>query len=404
MSLLPEGQPLRRALPDLDDLLEDPHAYLSEAPLAIGPRRMYRLAALFAVPGLACLLSCVLQGKADGERIALGIGLLLGSSLWLGWSLWLRGHELVLYPEGLEVNYRGSTVWAPWALFHASGQVFVPQSDAPRAGLILPINPAAVPYVELRRGGLVQASGLEAAGPQWRFTGLGEVCLPARYEIDARDLGELLAWLGGRLGRDLPGGTPPVDEKAARVVADDADPAGWFTVPLTRFRLPTCCCGCGGPRDAVLRAQVTVWSDRVLGFVSGNRRTVEIGVPVCEACREALARRQRTGGVVGLLAGTVLGTTVGGLIGAWLGEGRQMPLYLGALMGLCAATLIGSTAGLMLSRRLPVRFRRYNPNRGTVSVRFDNPEIAAGVLARLREPLPPTPAGPPGDESDPFAT
>ena len=37
-----------RVLPDLDDLLADPHAYLSEAPLAFGPRRMYRLAGLFA--------------------------------------------------------------------------------------------------------------------------------------------------------------------------------------------------------------------------------------------------------------------------------------------------------------------------------------------------------------------
>src|SRR5256885_476975 len=113
MSLLPEGQPLRGVLPDLDDLLADPHAYLSEAPPA-----------------------------------------------------------------------------------------------------------------KLRRHGLVQASGLEVSGPQWRFTGLGEVCLPARYEIAAGDLGELLAWLGGRLGRDLPAGAAAPDEQAARVVAADVDPAG----------------------------------------------------------------------------------------------------------------------------------------------------------------------------------
>ena len=104
MSVLPAGQPLRQVLPDLDDLMADPYAYLSEAPLAIGPRRFYRLAGLFALPGVAMLLSCVLAGKADGERIALGVGLLSGAALWLGWSLWLRGHELVLHPDGVEVS------------------------------------------------------------------------------------------------------------------------------------------------------------------------------------------------------------------------------------------------------------------------------------------------------------
>src|SRR4051812_21844720 len=94
MSVLPGGQPLRRVLPDLDDLLADPHAYLTEAPLAVGPRRMYRLAGLFALPGLALLFACAWEGRADGERIALGVGLLAGGAWWLGASLWLAGHEI----------------------------------------------------------------------------------------------------------------------------------------------------------------------------------------------------------------------------------------------------------------------------------------------------------------------
>src|SRR5688572_24194903 len=104
MSLLPTGQTLDRVLPDLEDLLADPDAYLREAPLALGPRRMYGLALLFAVPGIVLLASCVIQGKqpdAQGERIALGVGLLIGSLVWLGWSLKMRGHEIVLHPEGI---------------------------------------------------------------------------------------------------------------------------------------------------------------------------------------------------------------------------------------------------------------------------------------------------------------
>src|SRR5262249_44795739 len=59
MSVLPSGQPLHRALPDLEDLMADPESYLRAAPLAFGPRRMYGLAGLFALPGAAFLISCV---------------------------------------------------------------------------------------------------------------------------------------------------------------------------------------------------------------------------------------------------------------------------------------------------------------------------------------------------------
>lgn len=382
MSVLPEGRSLRQALPDLDDLLADPHAYLSEAPLAIGPRRFYRWAGLFALPGLALLLSCVLEGKADGERIALGVGLLAGSLLWLGWSLWLRGHELVLCPDGIEVNHGDTSVWAPWALFRTQGRPFVVASDSPRAGLLLPINPAVVPLVEWRRHGMVLTTGSEVSGPQWRFTGLGEACLPARYEIEARDLGELLLWLAGQLGQSLPAAPP---SPAVPLVARDADPAGWFRVPLTRFRLPTCCCGCGGPRDTVLPVRLVPRSDQVLGFLTGTYRAVEVGVPLCETCREAVARRQRSGGLRGLLAGLMLGAGGGSLAGAWWSEGGTPYIYLGAVLGLSVGALVGSVVGLALSRRLPVRFRRYDPLQATVSVRFDNPVIAENVLAALHE-------------------
>src|SRR5262249_8178602 len=162
-------------------LLADPHAYLSEAPLAIGPRSFYRLAGLFALPGVALLLSGLTADKIDPERVVMGVGLLVGALLWLSWSLWLRGHELVLHPDGLEVTSRAQSVWAPWALSPVQARPFVPESDSPRAGLLIPANRAAIPFVELRRHGMILTTGAEVAVPQWRFTGLGEVCLPARY-------------------------------------------------------------------------------------------------------------------------------------------------------------------------------------------------------------------------------
>jgi hypothetical protein len=384
MSVLPGGQQLHRALPDLDELLDHPHNYLSEAPLAFGPRRMYGLALFFGLPGIAFLLSCVF-GKPDGERLALGVGLLVGAGVWLGWSLLLRGHELVMHPEGVEVEYRESVVWAPWALFHVEGQPFVPESDSPRAGLTLPIDPRAIPYVELRRGGMVIARGLQVCGPQWFFTGRNEVTLPARYEIAESDVGELLLWLGGQLGNDLPRNPPPPEaELDEKFNLPDADPHGWMTVPLTRLRLPTCCAGCGGPRDDVLRVPLRARGDWLLGPLFGMR-TAEVAVPICTVCRDHLIAEQRRGGIIGLGLGASAGAVIGLGLGAWLGDLRHLPLLLGVFAGLFAGTLAGSLLGVALSRRLPVRFRRYSPARGTVSVRFSNPVIAARVIADLRE-------------------
>jgi hypothetical protein len=384
MSVLPGGQRLHRVLPDLDELLDSPHNYLSEAPLAFGSRRMYGLAALFALPGIAFLLSCVLA-KPDGERIAMGVGFLIGSCVWLGWSLMLRGHELVMHPDGVEVIFRDSAVWAPWALFHVEGQPFVPESDSPRAGLTMPINPKAIPYVELRRGGMVIARGLHVEGRQWFFVGRSEVTLPGRYEIAAEDVGELLLWLGGQLGKDLPREPPPAEaELDERIDLPDADPEGWLTVPLTRLRLPPCCAACGGPRDDTLRVQVRARGDWLLGPFFGMR-AAEVGVPICTVCRDRIVREQRRGGLLGLVLGAFICSVLGFALGGWLGELRQLPLMLGTFAGLFVGTLGGSLIGVTLSRRLPIRFRRYSPSRGLVSVRFTNPEIATRVIEQMRE-------------------
>ncbi len=83
MSVLPAGQSLARFIPDLDDLLYDPRAYLQTGPLVIGPRRMYSLAAFFALPGIALIISAIGGDPEVNERLALGIALLVGALVWL---------------------------------------------------------------------------------------------------------------------------------------------------------------------------------------------------------------------------------------------------------------------------------------------------------------------------------
>ncbi len=88
---------------------------------------------------------------------------------------------------------------------------------------------------------------------------------------------------------------------------------------------------------------------------------------------------------MGLTLGAFLGLGVGAALGGLLGDARETSIAVGAFAGVFIGTLGGSLLGVSLSWRLPVRFRRFSPTRGVVSVRFSNPDIAASVLADLRE-------------------
>ena len=64
----------------------------------------------------------------------------------------------------------------------------------------------------------------------------------------AGELGELLLFLGRRLGRELPKGRPPPSAYDTTDLDDvpalpDAD--GWIAVHLTRLAFPPNCCACG---------------------------------------------------------------------------------------------------------------------------------------------------------------
>ncbi|MGL4554464.1 MAG: hypothetical protein ACRC33_25150, partial [Gemmataceae bacterium] len=155
MSIFAPARPLAEALPDLDELLDDPSAYLRAAPLAIGPPRVGRLVTLLVTSGLAVLASRWLDGRHDWARLGVGLGLAAAGLAWLAAALRLRGRELVLRPEGVEVVGGGASVFAPWALFNAPARAAV--RDA--GGVVVPINPAAADAIEQRRGGAVEARG-----------------------------------------------------------------------------------------------------------------------------------------------------------------------------------------------------------------------------------------------------
>ncbi len=382
MSFLPAGNSLRGFLPDLDDLLENPAEYLGVGPIVVGPRRMYGLASVFAAAGVGMLLSYY-YGKHDAERIALGVGLLFGSAIWFGWSLWTRGHSLVLHKEGVEVKYHDLVVWCPWALFNASGEPHVPEVDSPFTGLILPVAADAVPFIELRRGESVAAHGAQVKAPQFVLSGTDEVVLPGRYEVATKDLGDVLLHVGQVLGLHLPRGAPP--REAYQAEADeiaDPDPAGWITARATRLRFPPNCAACGEGTTEVMRFEA--WSRGGLMmrvFMPGVAHEVMIPVPVCAACQTEGRDRQSRGAVRGFLVGALLGP-LAVVFGEMLGWAALTGFA--ALVLATVGALIGLGLGQWFSSRPPVQLRDYSPTRGTLRLRFRNPDYAATVIALLR--------------------
>ena len=392
MSVLPVGHSLGRFIPDLDDLLYDPAAYLKTGPITFGPRRMWGLALLFLLAGGAFLVSVCYTGenRSMGERLALGVGLTMGGMIWLGWSLMMHGHQLVLHPEGVEVKYRDTAVWCPWALFNSEGDPYIPQSDSPMLGMALPINPEAVPYIELRRNDAPMAHGAQVKASQLVFASRDAVVLPARYEVRGEELGLLLLVLGRRLGRQLPGGTPTPEAMGIEhleLESPTLTSSGWFTAPLTRLRFPPRCCRCGQPTTDAMDFHGDpggFWF--FTNMFAASVKPLTLPVPMCVPCQEQTdLRRQRTasaataiGSLLGLALALVLTFSEGG-------PGRDL-LFPAGLLGVSAGGVVGYLIGAALARRGdPVRLRRFSPSRGTVSIHFANTEYAEQVLDLMRK-------------------
>ncbi len=375
MSMLPAGHSLKSFLPDLDDLLEDPAAYLGVGPIVFGPQRMYALAAVFAVPGVAFILAYIF-GKHDPERIALGVGMLLGSGVWFGWSVSAHGHSLILHREGVEVKYHDLAVWCPWALFNTDRVPHVPEVDSPFSGTILPVVSEMLPFIELRRAESVIAHGAEVKTRQFIFAGADEVVLPGRYEVAAKDVADLLLQIGRTLGHQLPRGAPP--REAYRTETEEVhepDGSGWINVRVTQLHFPPVCCDCGKATTDVMQFVVESRGGRAMRIFAPNvSGEVRVPVPVCETCQAEVRTRQSRGSVRGLLIGSLFGPLVL-VLGEWVFNWGNSLSSFAALAITATGALVGSAIGNTLAFRPPVQVRDYSATSGTVRMRLPQSRI-----------------------------
>src|SRR5262249_9143649 len=98
--------------------------------------------------------------------------------------------------HSIEFQYRNESVYCPWSLFRVQKPFVKEQSSQLR----LAINPAAREYLQMDQNGETVAQGVQV-NPSWlRFPREDELLLKVLYAVQPTELGQLLHFLGKRLG------------------------------------------------------------------------------------------------------------------------------------------------------------------------------------------------------------
>ncbi len=360
-------KPLAKHLPDLESLRADPRGYLTVQEVLIGPRRALVVSTVLGLLAGVIVLIVTLATRADRPRakpvevddLLIGFLAIVVTSAFSTALLmrWLRGGAAILGAAGVQLLYRGRTVFCPWAVFQAPGSPYKPDHNT----VLLPID-GRVPVAAGLRGGEVAAlvAG-DLRGKPLAAHDDAQATLFDVFEVRAADLAELFLHVGSVLGEGPVAVVGPAAVQPRTPVAVD-EGGGWLRVRLTQLPFPPVCAGCGVPTQAAI--------DVPLGSNKGHT----IAVPLCPPCQTDRNRGRLKAVVWGLAAGlapVVLLVLVG------------LPAFgRAALMGLIFALpigiLVGAVTGLLLRDRAnPLRFRKYNPSGGTVQLKLR--EGAGGV-------------------------
>lgn len=380
-------KPLSRVVPDLARLRAEPREVLADDEIAFGPRKPYAVAAVLGCGvGLLVLIGFAIAaddpkpgpaapGPADPTPLVTALlGTVVtaaaGTALVLSW---LRGGWMVLRRQGVEMGYRGRTVFCPWEFFSASGKPYQP--DWKR--VILPVNPGVPLAASGQDGEVVALWAADIKTKPIETCADGQVALRDLYEVRLAEVGELLLHLGRRLGQNGVGagqaGFVAAPVTALSVASAEAD--GRWKVRLTQLPLPPVCFGCGG-----------VTSESINQAVDSSNH-VTIGVPFCGGCQSAARRRRWRGVLIGVGIGLALALVLGTLIG--LGQGFGLVLIVAACLAFplgIGGAAIGGVVGR--ARAQPVRFSDYSTAAGTVAMRLRAPEGDRAFRAALGLPRP----------------
>ncbi len=199
---------LQRAIPELDQLLEDPQQVLDQRDILIGPRRQYFSRFLIGL-AIACfglgpcfLVLSIIEDQQPRRTLspAIWLGTLISVGLMcfsFGFRLF-RGGYCVLRNDGVRFTYRKRVVHCSWEVFNAPGRpMHIKESNL----FLLPIYPEATDLVVEwnKNETAVRNTGLDVATPQWNTHSHTEAAIKPLYVVKIEDMGNLLLRIGRKL-------------------------------------------------------------------------------------------------------------------------------------------------------------------------------------------------------------
>jgi hypothetical protein len=358
---------LRDLVPDFRRLCADPALALAKEPVVIGPAKRYatRLLVGFLVGAPVGLLTFTVL-VATVVPVSHLHTAMMPISFCLAFRLIvckMRGGKCILSLDGVAFHYHGIEVSCPWALFNVNGQ---PYALGEKKGMLLPIQPAAIPYVVQGRQSqqAVTVSGTAVTSPQFRFRSGNQVNLASFYEVDLNELG-LLLQIGRRLGKSFPEALPPgmpFVENEGRIAPIPSTRNGWVTLSLTRLTFPPLCCYCC--------ASTNRW--HVFENLGQSER-IRLSIPLCEDCKAFQQRGQRRS----MRNGVGLGLLIGLACVADFSEFD--PTVVAVSLGIAGA-FVGGVIGHELGKTGTVKLKLDSQN-GTIDIRVPNPKYAELLLA-----------------------
>lgn len=387
-------RPLDRLVPNLSELRARPAAALAEGDITIGPVRRWgsgiALGLLLALVLLAFMLVLFIAAngrppwaRAGRMSVLLPIAFLIGIPLFSVLYVLhrLKGARMVLRDSGVELHDRGTTVVCPWALFDAPGVPFQPAKDR----VLLPINAAALPFVEAHRDERLLAQGGRIRTRAIRFKTANLAEMRALYEVEVPELAFLLLHIGRLLAKPLPGPRTVQPWQSASELPETSPTLvcqadGWLKASLVHLTFPPYCCDCG-----TYTPERKEYQGFRMGVEVGTVRFLEAGdfakleVPLCASCQEDAAQSWRTALIAGIAIGLLSGFVLAALVCVMVGDGRLLltAIPLG-ILGILFGALIGNGVGKALAS--PVQLRGYVPEEGTMLLLFRNPDYADALV------------------------
>lgn len=369
-------KPLKKVVPDLEELLGQPQLTLARQEIVIGPMRRWASSITLGLV-LTGILGCIwyvglllIIGKRWGanltpsETAAFWAGILaIGFFMILLMFRFLGGGEVTLKSDGVEFRYGQSKAFCPWALFNATGNPFQPSDDR----LMLPIDSSAIPFVLAYQEDMLVGQGVKIRTKMIGFKSRNLALLKALYEVKIDELGKLFLRIGRELApernEEIVLRPDPEDETLddRPIIERQAD--DWLIVTLTHLNFPPYCCECG--------AKTKDTEDFPAQSFIGE--PAQITIPYCEECQARATRQQRRAVGRGVVLGAGVGLVMSMILVIFLD--MLIPfIFALSIPFMMMGFIMGAVWGQQRGKRQtsPVELKDYSPSEGIVTMRFRN--------------------------------